>query len=328
MARLEDFDETGHGWKVTDAPDDLGAESRTSGMVDQMKQDLGAWRETVKVTLNEKGGFYSVTGDSRVLEYDKLKRVTSILNSINKPFLMPWAANQTARYINEKMATTGDQNFIQKSVLSKIITEAPKAYRRTSGIAASFGTDAHKWMQRISDVGIANWVANSSLLAPLPEQFRPVVDQWLSWMGNSGLEVIGTEVSVYSPFSDHHQPQHYGSVTALGGFAGTIDCIAIDPDHPENGVALIDYKTGSRIYPEAALQMTAYRRAFIYSGLMHLLDMGEDIPLRCFVVRVPRVSTESVDVLEVAHNRWNEDAFDGAVSITKWQERKEGIWQE
>ena len=110
------------------------------------------------------------------------------------------------------------------------------------------------------------------------------------------------------------------------GYAGTIDAIAIKPDRPEDGIYLIDYKTGKKIYPETALQLTAYRKAFIQCGLVHVLGLGDseyftgDDYVRGVALKLPRTIDEKLEVREVASsNTIHEEALGAAIMIQAWK---------
>jgi hypothetical protein len=74
-------------------------------------------------------------------------------------------------------------------------------------------------------------------------------------------------VDQYRDFEDAYRPTYlYAETTCYSdeyGYAGTLDLIA---DLPGYGLTVMDYKTGG-IYPEAALQLAAYRHSeYVITG--------------------------------------------------------------
>lgn len=177
--------------------------------------------------------------------------VTTIIGGgIPKPALVGWAAKETALYAIENAE-------LVKSLVAKDLDEdgklppfdqygkpsssgAQDAYElltkarfKKSSKAADLGTEIHE--------AIEAWVLDK----PLPDwspAAEPFMEQAVRWLQEREPKVEMSEASVYN---------------RTYRYAGTLDMIAtIDGKR-----TLIDFKTGSGVYPEAALQMNAYAKA-------------------------------------------------------------------
>jgi len=304
---------------------------------------LKKWQSRVKVQLNKKGTRYEITGDNRVPNAE-FERVTKVLGVISKPFLTQWAVNQTVEAYKKgeadpkraaeniantsaefgtlahriiEILTTGFQTSDGKYVGVSLNTVlgflsgfqfTPTGRMRSHSHLGLDSSIQGKDLKDFKDIFMAIYkqgTANEKLF-----EMRRVLICWKEFIDDYGLEIVGTEVGVYCPY-----PEYIGD---HWGFAGTIDAIAISK-RPEDGIFLIDYKTGNSTYPEHGLQMTAYKRAFIYSGLAHLFDVV-DRPIHSVVLRLdkkgnpPRAEINVVQDDEVLHK-----ALEGAIAIRNWQ---------
>ena len=90
------------------------------------------------------------------------------------------------------------------------------------------------------------WAAGRPLPS-WPEELQPHMRSFASWLERAHPVYEATEATVFN------RPQAYG---------GTLDAIA-DVPWTDGGrrLAVIDYKSGNRVYPEVALQLAAYARA-------------------------------------------------------------------
>jgi len=299
---------------------------------------LKKWQSQVKVQLNKKGTRYEITGDNRVPNAE-FERVTKVLGVISKPFLTQWAVNQTVGAYKkgeadpEKAAENIANTSAEFGTLAHRIIEILTTGFKTSdgehvgvslntvmGFLSSLQFTPTGRMRKDSN-GLSSLIQGKDLKdfqdifmaiykQESQNEMRRVLVCWKKFIDDYGLEIVGTEVGVYSPY-----PEYIGD---HWGFAGTIDAIAIS-QRPEDGIFLIDYKTGNSTYPEHGLQMMAYKRAFIYSGLAHLFDVV-DRPIHLIVLRLdkkgdpPRAEVNVVQDDEVLHK-----ALEGAIAIRNWQ---------
>lgn len=179
------------------------------------------------------------TGDTRrlgpgryLLDGQPVPSVTSVLASLAKPALVPWAAKITAT------AAVDGLDTISTMARDDAITWLKGAHRRETSAAAGRGTDVHRHAEALVH-GIADDV---------PEELVPYVQSCARFLDRVGVQPVLVEATLF-----HRQP-HY---------AGTLDLLGVC-DHWDAEPWLFDYKTGSGIYPETALQLAAYRFASFY----------------------------------------------------------------
>lgn len=153
--------------------------------------------------------------------------VTTILQCIAKPALVPWAAGMASDYwLKEIRSGRVDHAAIHK--------EAKGAHRRFTEAAANYGQNVHDYAECFFKK------------QPLPEltsdQAKRGVEAFHKWIDAHKVEVLASERRVFSK-------QHY--------YAGTCDFVAKIDDVLGVG----DIKTSSGIYPEMRLQTAAYQHA-------------------------------------------------------------------
>lgn len=86
-------------------------------------------------------------------------------------------------------------------------------------------------------------------LTPWPAGLEGYQHAFTSWLTDFQPRFEATEATVFN------RQQAY---------AGTLDCLAwvrLDPDRPEEMLLIVDYKSGRAIYPDVALQLSAYARS-------------------------------------------------------------------
>jgi len=162
--------------------------------------------------------------------------VTTILSGgIPKPALLPWGI---------KMVAEGAVEFCDQ-LPAMVAADRDGAIRYLKGLpyakrdkAADLGTLVHE---------AAEAHALGKPTPPCDEQVQPYLDSFALFLEDFEPEIIATEASVY------HRTEHY---------AGTLDMIArLTLPDGESGVYVIDAKSGKAVYPEVALQLSAYRNA-------------------------------------------------------------------
>lgn len=194
-------------------------------------------------TIKNGRSWYDIDGVRHV-------RVTTSLNVINKPALVPWAIKNTTakmRSVMESgMGTTIDPVWIEEA-----LTAAKSSSDDARDEAAARGNAIHeaiyKWEtlgERPDDPGIVQ-----AVLA------------YDAWRATTSMEVMASEMTVWSPTDQ---------------YAGTIDQVC----RKTNGHwSVVDFKTGGA-YPEAALQVAAYA-----NGLEELTGIPVD---DAWILRIPR----------------------------------------
>lgn len=202
--------------------------------------------------------------------------VTTALDVINKPALVPWAANaerqhciQVAgetfnRLLNSDEVNTGDGLTFpeMETRFGQQLREnlgKQKAHHRLMRQAADIGSETHSAIER--------WIKEKlgQSVGPMPQISEPALVAFMAfedWAKKNQFEPLAAEVMVFDPVQD---------------YAGTLDWVA-----RIKGVLVVgDWKTGAAIYPEAILQNSAY-----ISALRKQLKIEE--PIHGVIVRFPK----------------------------------------
>ena len=214
--------------------------------------------QDVELDFNEKKHYYTVEG-----EY--APSVTTILDSIAKPALVPWAANEGAKF------------FISHAHEDMKIEDMAKgirgAYRTSSGSALNIGMEVHKWCEEAILWKLGKGEAPQSLTRT---ESKNAINAFREWTKANDVEWLTVEEKVY----------HRGHK-----FAGTVDATAV-----VNGeYCVIDFKTSGAIYSAYHLQCAAYAKA--------IEDMrGKEVE-KAYVLRFDKKTGEfeagsSVEILE------------------------------
>lgn len=159
--------------------------------------------------------------------------VTTITGSLSKD-LVAWAAHETA------LATVDNFSRVRELVDDGTRDAAVDYIKSLSAARRARPADLGKLIHRI--------VESLAGDAPMPEitpEAAPYVHSFLAWVDDFAPDFVFNEAVVANP-----------SV----GYAGTLDAIVRLP-HNRERVVVVDWKTGKRVYPEVALQLTAYRYA-------------------------------------------------------------------
>ena len=178
-------------------------------------------------TLNfrEDKHWYSVDGDY-------VPSVTTILNVISKPALMPWAVKMGAEWFrdNRKDYLKGDIK------LEDMIKGIKGAYRKKSQDALNIGEEVHAWCEQAIKFKLGVGTMPSM---PDNEVVRESIENFRDWTKENDVKWLSSEEKIYN--------RKYN-------YAGTVDAIA-----EVNGVfGVIDFKTSKRLYDEYDLQVSAY----------------------------------------------------------------------
>jgi hypothetical protein len=159
--------------------------------------------------------------------------VTQILSVIDKPALRIWFGKQVY------MATALNPSISEQEALAEPTKQSTTAKSR--------GTAVHDIVEA--------W-ENTGKVVGLEGPFQGYARAFESWVDSNDIKIKEHEQTVKS---DKY------------GYAGTLDLLVV-----VNGdikPTLIDVKTGKDIYPEAHLQVSAYKQALIEDGV-ELQDAG------------------------------------------------------
>jgi hypothetical protein len=172
----------------------------------------------------------------------KVPGVTTVIDTLNKPALVSWAARTAAeRAVNEWDALTA-------LPLTERLARIQYGARDVTLAAALRGTQIH-------DLG--DKLARGEDVDVPPEHVGPV-EAYAKFMDTWGIEVIASETPLAS------LTHKYAGTTDLWCRVGARD----------NAVALLDIKTGKGVYDETGLQLAAYRHAEIMQP-----EPGVEIPV-------------------------------------------------
>lgn len=245
------------------------------------------------------GRFYQV-GDRL------LPSVTHILSAgVNKPALIPWAANQERALVSTAAADLYAEHA-GKPVMSRTVYLArlqarlghERAHQKLLTKGGDIGSETHKlieWTLRLAvgaDAGPKPVVSNAALWG-----FMAFED----WAKSVQLKPILIERTIYS---------------LTHGYAGTMDLLA----RVEGVPTLIELKTSKGIYPESFLQAAAYSVA--------LEEMGYLEPTQSLVVRLPKVETDpAFQVAAVPPRADLFPVFLAAKQLWQWQYENDAAYR-
>jgi hypothetical protein len=143
----------------------------------------------------EVGHTFSEAGHVHKLDGHRLTGVTTILGILDKPYLLPWAANMTAKYIQEnsnKIEHDGDLLFYEVS--SQILEEAKKAYITTRDKAGVKGKDVHAIIEEI----IKDVIENSGGVIRSGRNNNKQVQKFIDWAIENKVKFLASEKLVHS----------------------------------------------------------------------------------------------------------------------------------
>lgn len=126
----------------------------------------------------------------------------------------------------------------------------------------------------------------------IPPELENAVRGFFGWRRAIPMRHLESEVAVYDTWAT---------------YAGTIDAIFRGPD----GLVVIDFKSGSRIYPEALIQVRAYIQA--------LQDMGCSETITGMVVCMVKDREAGFDgSVEVAEANPNDDTWKAVLDLYRY----------
>ena len=167
------------------------------------------------------------------LDGDRVKSVTTVISGgIPKPNLITWAARLAA----ETLADHADE-LADPDKRDAALDWAIGAHTRARNSQAAKGSDIHGYAQRLA----------GGEHVDVPDRHAAYVDAYLKWIEEWQPEYLAIEAGV---------------ANRRWTYAGSIDLLANIGSERNRLCALVDIKTGaSGIWPEACLQVAAYRQA-------------------------------------------------------------------
>lgn len=165
-------------------------------------------------------------GDNRIYRWkdEDYVSVTTVLNVLNKPALVPWAAKMSAIYAVEHryelacMYQDGKFKEAQKLIAN--------ARLQTVDDSSKVGDDAH--------CAISDYIEGRMAFYDVPH-----LEQFKAWEAAFRPKYLFSEATIYN--RSHR-------------YAGSFDILC----HLNDENWLIDVKTGNNVYPETALQLAGY----------------------------------------------------------------------
>lgn len=255
------------------------------------------------------GRFYEIDGEL-------LPSVTTILQVIAKPYLVPWAA----KLERELCLTVADQVFADFEVGALLLGDGVtfgdeirdrlgrmRAHQKEMDKACDIGSEIHEYIEAVLRrqlYKVATWPDR-----PDREETAVAVNAWHDWAVKVGLKPLYIEETVYSK-------RH--------GYAGTMDTLATLTDERtgERVTALIDWKSSKGLYNEYKLQNAAY--AVAWTEMKGRIDVT-----RGLIVRLPKDPKDKLLKTDRPFELcWVEPAnelfpvFQAAQTLWKWQKEK------
>lgn len=170
----------------------------------------------------------------------RLERFSTLKSLLEKDALIQWSANQAVEHVDRMWDLEEEYPQAYKD---KVLSQARKAWMDNRDQKGSWGTQAHKIVERY--LGTGEWPADwSEIPTPVQNSVRLFSDFWKT----AKLKCIGVEKYVYN------MPLAY---------AGRLDWLLVN-EAGETGVG--DLKTSDNIYPEMLIQIVAYSFALIELG--------------------------------------------------------------
>jgi hypothetical protein len=194
------------------------------------------------------------TKEGEVVDYPS---VTTILQIINKPYLIPWAVKLCCQHL-EAHCPIGSP--LTQETLQGMLAIGKDQHKKVLQDAAEFGKRAHHLVeQRILTGRFPRLTGEEARIQACCQRFE-------EWWQQQGFHVSAAEMVVHSRTHE---------------FAGTLDALAYDR---EGQLTLLDLKTSQQYSTEYALQVAAYAHAYA--------ECYEELPQRAVVVRIGREDAE------------------------------------
>ena len=267
----------------------------------------------------------TIAGRTYEVGEKKLPSVTTILSVIGKPALISWAASVEREMVLEASAAL----YIDAP-------EHPKLKRETwlATLLDRLGKDraSKKLMEKAGDIGsqvhhYIEWIMRSTLgqeTGPEPVLLpaaKTAFLAWDEWRSEVKLTPVAIEQTVWSNEYGYAGTMDLaalidGPLTATDYFTGeskTIEC--------NQALAVMDWKSGKRIYPEAFLQNAAYRHAY--------REMGHGDPKLGLIVRLPKTDKDpSFEAMWCPPEEEAMENFLHAKKLWEWQQKHDKWLQE
>lgn len=225
------------------------------------KQEFSLYNSEVLLTFAEKSHRYKVS--DRGSKPEHCPSVTTILNVLAKPALVEWGVKCACNDIEENLKALFSGNSFTEQQILGIVTRGRTAHDRVREEAAEIGTSVHDFLA----VYWKCFPAQDSLQLgdKVDERVRKCFDAAVSWFKEHDLRPVKIENAQYSRLL---------KICGRPDFIGYVD----------GTFSVLDYKSTKSLYPEVALQMTAY-------AMMHQEEFGE-LPATRYGLRLDKETGE------------------------------------
>ena len=188
--------------------------------------------------------------------------VTSIIGTLNKPFLVGWAAKVAAEFVVDNVGSVMPLAMSDRTAAIELIKGASRRYTAKRG---EVGTAAHEVFEKLG---------NGEKVGRLHPEIQPYADHYREFLDRWQPEFLHNEATIWNN---------------TVGYAGSLDTIM----RIGGETVVADYKTSASVYPEVGLQLSAYRyaEAFLEGGELPAIDGGaclhitadgwKLVPVRC-----------------------------------------------
>lgn len=160
-----------------------------------------------------------------------VKGCTSVLDTLNKPALVPWCAKVTVESMREQFEAGRSYDEIE---IEEMLDLAKRANYLKKTSAGSIGTLSHDFAEA--------YAKKLNPTYPINTESRGACQRFVKWVEDNKVEFLLSEQPVFS---------------LQNKFAGTLDAIC----RIDGKLYLIDYKTSSGIWETYYLQVGAYALA-------------------------------------------------------------------
>jgi hypothetical protein len=162
----------------------------------------------------------------------KVPSVTTALDALAKPALVPWAVNQTIAFIRPAIEPGVEH---AESYLEEVYAQAKREFRKVKQSAADIGTQAHNVLEQYVD-------SHSQVSDALDLRVANCVRAGIDWINAHEVTWLYRERPIYS---------------RRFRYSGRLDGVA----RVDGVLSVVDWKSSNRIYPEYRLQTAAYSHA-------------------------------------------------------------------
>lgn len=244
--------------------------------------------------------------------------VTTILQVISKPALVAWSAK-----VEREMVTNASADLYLDIAGTKPMSRM--GWLNTLQMRLGKEKAHKKLLEKAGDIGsqihsLIEWTLRASLMqqpGPPPLICNPAqwaFMAWEDWRKSVNLKPIFIEQTVWSDNNCVAGTMDLfaelsGEVKAKHWMTGEVVTKTLD-----KVTAVIDWKSGKRVYPESFLQNAAYRS--------FLREMGHGDPQEGLIVRVPKIEKDpEFEVVWCPPEEECLPTFYHALKLWKWQQK-------